>query len=384
MYDVFNRKTVANYIYQDGICKGYSIHLPKGVALWEKILNSLLECFGEEFDGIKIINTVPPMCNSKLLTNFYAEHFYRIENRIPCVNDRKSNKEYITTDALPYLVSKLNEADNLFSTYTVVRPRSFAVKPFLREEFIRYFQFIISFDENDMANGIEKIMKATNTFFERTRLSVTLVDRHSDSYYLKKSCFHSIWMNGNVESILQCGIIRKRFETMSGKDRIVVDIGGAQRLLASFIYANSDMYGLFLPYYMRDYDIIIRYNNKTEVINSFIKNVTDANYRVKLCPGDLSLKKIKKIAIEESAVAIVTQRMVNGNDFLTIYNRDMSKSDIVTDWDVTEWILKKYPILERLSYEKQYCVIRSRIIGDILYYKNGNKGYTIVREGLFN
>ena len=300
------------------------------------------------------------------------------------MNDRKSNKEYITTDALPYLVSKLNEADNLFSTYTVVRPRSFAVKPFLREEFIRYFQFIISFDENDMANGIEKIMKATNTFFERTRLSVTLVDRHSDSYYLKKSCFHSIWMNGNVESILQCGIIRKRFETMSGKDRIVVDIGGAQRLLASFIYANSDMYGLFLPYYMRDYDIIIRYNNKTEVINSFIKNVTDANYRVKLCPGDLSLKKIKKIAIEESAVAIVTQRMVNGNDFLTIYNRDMSKSDIVTDWDVTEWILKKYPILERLSYEKQYCVIRSRIIGDILYYKNGNKGYTIVREGLFN
>lgn len=383
MYSVFNRKTVANYISQDGICKGYSIHSPRGVKLWTLILNCLFECFCEEFGDIKIINSVPPMLTYDFLSEFYGDRFYRIENRIPKVN---INNEiaFITTDALPYLVSNLQYADAMFSTYTVVRPRSFAVKPYLREEFIRYFQFVIATDKNNVLDLIEKVEKAANSFFDKLRLSVVLVDRHSDSYYLKKSCFHSVWMNGNIESVLQCGILRKQFDTVSGDDRVVIDIGGAQRLLATFIYNNSDSYGLFLPHNLREYDVIIRKDKNTEVLEKFIKGVTAEGCRIQFGCEDIPLKKVRNKAIEESAVAIVAQRRVDGKEFLTVYNRDMTITNIYDDSDVIKWIANKYSILENYSYHKQASIIASKIANNKLYYKNEKKGYAIIENGLFN
>ena len=384
MYDVFNRKIVTDFIYQDGICKGYSIHFPRAVRLWNNLLNCLLECFSEEFSDIKIINNVPPMYGYDFLSNFYGKHFYRLENRIPTMIDDTNSKVFITTDALPYLTSKLNNSDAVFSSYTVVRPRSFAVKPFLREEFIRYFQFVIATDEKDLSVTINKIFNAANMFFNRTRIATVIVDRHSDSYYLKKSCYHSVWMNGNIESVLQCGILKKHFDTVSGTERVVIDIGGAQRLLATFIYNNSDKYGLFLPYHLRDYDIVVRADQNTKIIERFVKYAIAAGYRVKICPANLPLKKAKNIAVEESVLAVVAQRKVAGNDFLTIYNRDMSISNIHTDSEITEWIHNYCSALESLSYRKQKTIIDSKITNQVLYYKNEKKGYTVIQEGLFS
>lgn len=384
MYNVLNRKTVSDFIFQDEIYRGFSIHSPKGVALWEMLLNCLLECFDEELGDIKIIRCVPQIIRSDFLSDFYEDHFYRIENRIPCMKTDEGHPLFMTTDELPYLFSNLDKGNTLFSTYTVVRPRSFAVKPYLREEFIRYFQFLVSADVNELDDTIERVKNASVRFFERIRIPVVLVDRHSDSYYFKKSCFHSVWLNGNIESVLQCGILRKKTDASSGKGRAVIDVGGAQRLLASFIYANSDSYGLFLPYYLRDYDVIIRGGTQTKLTDTLTKSLRGIGGRIEFSPDSFQLKEIKRIAIEESAIAIAVPRKADGKEFLTIYNRDMTKSDLYSDHDVTEWITQKYKALEQLTYDKQTSMIRSRIRGEKLYFKNSHKSYTIVREGLFN
>ena len=383
MYEVFDRKAVSNYIFQDAICKGYSIHSPSAVSLWEMLLNNLLECFVEELGEIKVINTVPSLIDSNILTEFYGDYFYRIENRIPDFVDDEGNRRFITTDELPYLVSRLKQSDILFSAYTVVRPRSFAVKPFLREEFIRYFQFVISSDKMNIDKCIENIKRAAIRFFKQIRVSVILVDRNSDSYYSKKSCFHSVWMNGNIESVLQCGILRKRFDSLSGKDRIIIDIGGAQRMLASFIYTNSDMHGLFLPYHMRNVDIIIRSNKKTNILNKFEKIVSAVDCRLKIIYDNMPLKKIKKMAIAESVLAIVVQRVSEGKEFLTVYNRDMTKTDIYIDRNIEEWIKHKYNIIENLPYDKQVAIINSQVDEKNSNFRKGNKSYSIIKEGLF-
>ena len=383
MYEVFNRKTVSNYIFQDAICKGYSIHSLSAVSLWEMLLNSLLECFADELGEIKVINTVPSLIDSNVLTEFYGEHFYRIENRIPNFDDDKGNRQFIITDELPYLVSRLKQSDKVFSAYTVVRPRSFAVKPFLREEFIRYFQFVISSDKMNIDKCIGNIKRAAIRFFKQVRISVVLVDRHSDSYYLKKSCFHSAWMNGNIESVLQCGILRNHFDSVSGKDRIIIDVGGAQRMLASFIYTNSDTHGLFLPYHMRKVDIIIRSDRKTDILSKFEKIVSGVGCRIKVIYDDMPLKKIKKMAIAESAIAIVVQRVSEGKEFLTVYNRDMTKTDIYIDCNIGEWIKQKYNVIENLAYDKQISIINSQIDEKKTTLRKGNKCYSIIKDGLF-
>ena len=157
MYENFDRSIVSKYIYQDEIYKGFSVHSVKALALWEKLLNCLLDNFMEDYHDLKTIQVIPQISNIDFLEDFYGDYFYRIKNRIPSFSDDNGNRRFITTDALPYLVSSLNIGDEVFSTYTVVRPRSFAVKPFLREEFIRYFQFVIASDESDILRNIDKI-----------------------------------------------------------------------------------------------------------------------------------------------------------------------------------------------------------------------------------
>lgn len=384
LYNVFDRKAISKFISQDAICKGYSIHLPNGRNIWEALINCLLDCFYAEFGDIKIIDTVPQISESSKLLDFYGDHFDRIENRIPCICNVNGNKVFATTDALPYLYSKLYLSNYLFSTYTVVRPRSFAVKPFLREEFIRYFQFVFAIEECDLRCSIDKIRTATIRFFERIRIPVVLVDRHSDSYYLKKSCFHSVWANLNIESVLQCGILRKSFDYGSGYKKRVIDIGGAQRLLASFIYVNSDSHGLFLPYYMRNFDIIIKSPKKSAILDEFVRCVNNVGGRINYVSSDLSLRVIRRIAIKESALAIVVQRVIDGKVFLTIYNRDMTKSEVVTIADVEDWIAKKYNLIERMPSDLQNSIICSRIKEGKLYLRKGSKNYKIINDGLFN
>lgn len=384
MYNILNRKIVSDFINQDAICKGYSIHTKKALVLWELLLNCLLECFSEEFDDIKIINTVPQIVESEFLTGFYEDRFCRIENRIPNYKDSHDKKIYIATDELPFLFSNLDKGDALFSAYTVVRPRAFAVKAYLREEFIRYFQFVISTNEKTLDEVIEKIHKAAIRFFKQIRISIVLVDRHSDSYYAKKSCFHAVWLNGNIESVLQCGILKKRFKNDMGENKVVIDVGGAQRLLASFIYANSDSYGLFLPHCMRNYDIIVSCTENSEILDEFIKEANNVGCRVKSLFNVSSTKKVKHSAIEENALAIVVQRKIDGEDFLTVYNRDMTKSDVFLAQDIKEWFKQKYKSLEQLTCAIQTDMINSRIRGNKLFFKNGNSSYEVINDGLFN
>lgn len=383
IYQVFSREIVSDFIIQDAICKGYSIHSSKALVLWELLLNRLLECFSEELGEIKIVNTVPQIIISDFLTDFYRDRFCRIEDRIPRYKEEQDEKSYIATDELPFLFSNLDKGNTLFSAYTVVRPRAFAVKPYLREEFIRYFQFVISADENSLDDVIRRIQNAACRFFEKIRVSVVLVDRHSDSYYEKKSCFHAVWLNGNVESVLQCGILKKRFESASGKSKVVIDVGGAQRLLASFLYANSDSYGLFLPYDMRDYDVVVSGGEKTEVLDAFIKEAEKVGCRIKLQCDHLPLKKGKRSAIEESALALVAKRKIGGKDFLTVYNRDMTKTDFCSPCDIKKWFEEKYRDLEQRTCEIQTEKIQSKIKDGKLYYKSGDSSYEVIEDGLF-
>lgn len=382
-YNICNGKITPEYIINDAICKGFPIHTPKAKAIWEMLLNCLLESIREEFDALQIIYTLPHILPTQYLAGFYNDRFSRIEERIPYFINEEGVKMSVLTDALPYLFSKLDEGNVLFSTYTVVRPRSFGVKPFLRDEFIRYFQFVISLDEKKLDKNLEKIEKAIFRFFDHIRIPVVKVNRHSDSYYLKKSCLHALWMNGNVESVLQCGILRKRYESNSANGKIVIDVGGAQRLLATFIYNNSDTHGLFLPHHLRDFDIIIRSDQTTELLDLFTESVSGIGGRLKYVPEHLPLNKIKRMAITESAIAIVVKRIVDNRNFLTIYNRDMTLTNLYSNQDVADWISQKYDIMERMPFEQQQKQIYSRINQNELYFKT-NKHYPLIKNGLFN
>ena len=382
-YKIFNGKIISEYILKDAICKGFAIHTPSARAIWEMLLNNLLDNIRKEFETVQIVRFQPQIVPTEFLADFYNDRFSRIEDRIPNFTNDQGIKMSVITDALPFLFSKLNEGNVLFSTYTVVRPRVFGLKPFLRDEFIRYFQFEVTSDENNLDENLEKLEKAIFQFFDNIRIPIVKVDRHSDSYYLKKSCLHALWMNGNVESVLQCGILRKRYKSKSANGKIVIDVGGAQRLLATFIYNNSDIHGLFLPHHLRDYDIIIRSDRATELLDLFTKSVCGIGGRLKYVPENLSLSKIKRMAISESVIAIAVKRIVNNQEFLTIYSRDMTATNLYSDQDVTEWVSKKYRILERIPFEQQQKQIMSRINQDKLYFKT-NKYYTLIKNGLFN
>lgn len=382
LYTIYNKRIISEYLLKDAICKGFSIHTPKALSIWEMLLNCLLECFHNEFGEISIVRTLPQTTPIQFLEDFYNDRFNRIEERIPYYTNRQGERMSVVTDALPYLFSKLGDSEVLFSTYTVVRPRTFGVKALLRDEFIRYFQFIITADVNSREELLNKLGNAISSFFYKTRIAYVAVDRHSDSYYLKKSCMHALWLNGNIESILQCGIIKKREDSMRANGKIVIDVGGAQRLLAMFIYNNSDSFGLFLPYSLRDYDIIIRAEHKTDILKFYAENASSMGCRIKYVPEDLSLNKVKEIAISDSAIAIVVKRKVNEKNFITIYNRDMTSSDLFSNEDVMEWISHKAYFLEKNLYQQQQIQIQSKIVNDNLYYKK-NKYYRLIKKGIF-
>lgn len=382
-YTICNNRIISEYLLKDAFARGFTIHTPKARAIWEILLNNLIEKISEEFGTIRIVRFQPQTIPTDFLADFYNDRFSRIEERIPNFINEQGAKMSVTTDALPYLFSKLDEDNVLFSTYTVVRPRKFGLKSLLRDEFIRYFQFVISSDENNLDENLVKLEKALFRFFDDIRIPVVNVDRHSDSYYSKKSCLHALWMNGNVESVLQCGILKKRQELNSAKGRVVIDVGGAQRLLATFIYNNSDVHGLFLPHHLRECDIIIRSELTSDLLNSFTNSLRIIGGRPKFVSEHLPLRKIKRMAISESAIAIVVKRIVNKQEFLTIYNRDLTVTNLYSNCDISEWISNKYSSIEKAPFERQQEQISARVDHDKLIFKS-NKCYMIIKNGLFN
>ena len=89
------------------------------------------------------------------------------------------------------------------------------------------------------------------------------------------------------------------------------------------------------------------------------------------------------MAIAESVLAIVVQRVSEGKEFLTVYNRDMTKTDIYIDRNIEEWIKHKYNIIENLPYDKQVAIINSQVDEKNSNFRKGNKSYSIIKEGLF-
>lgn len=384
LYNLFNKNIFSDYFLKDVVYKGYPLHMPRAIEIWEMLLNSLLASIREEFGKVQIVTDLPQTIPTRYLSIFYNDRFNRIEERIPNFTNKQGDKISIMTDALPYLFSKLEEGDVFFSTYNVVRPRNIGVKPLLRDEFIRYFQFVISSNNNSLAQNIEKLEKAIRRFFYNVRISTITVDRHSDSYYLKKSCLHATWINGNIESVLQCGILKKQYELKSGETKSVIDVGGAQRLLATFIYNNSDIHGLFLPHHLRDYDIIIRSEHMNDALLRFCKYVCNMGCKLKYIPENVPLKRIKRIAISASAIAIVVKRTIANHEFLTIYNRDMTVTNLYSNIDIENWFSKKYNAIEMFPYVQQTSHIMSRVYQNELYLRKTKKCYTINSNGLFN
>lgn len=89
-------------------------------------------------------------------------------------------------------------------------------------------------------------------------------------------------------------IVKKKIDSASEKDKFVIDVGGAQRMLATFIYANSDSQGLLLPYDMRTVDIIIRIGVETTILKAFERIVASFGCRVKRVNGNKKFNEMKK------------------------------------------------------------------------------------------
>lgn len=379
---VFNNKYISSFIIPNEICKGFSIHSLQGIIIWEKILNTLIGSFEKEFSKVSIVKNLPVTCDIKLLKSFYGDKFYRISDRIPFYVDYNHKKKQIITDELPFLSRYVAEKKCIFATYSVVRPRSFAVKTFLREEFIRYFQIIVSFKDDEKKLILDKISKALTMFFEKLNINVVLVDRASDSYYEKKSCYHAVWLNGHIESILQCGLLKNK---STKNDKFLIDIGGAQRLLATFLFANSDSSGLYLPKFFRDFDVMLVSKKHSNFLDQIIKCCNESDIRVlkndKL--GIVPINKIKFIAKQNSLNAILIQRIVENKEFITIYTRDNAKTDIYTIKDLQVWINRTYYDIENESQAMQKEIIDSHIHKNKLYPTESYKSYNIISEGLF-
>ena len=141
------RSEIEKYIYPNYFSKGYPLLTPKINDIWADILNILIECFEKEFKDIKIVNTLPLTYDINFLSKFYGKYFNKIEEMIPRYQKDDNKEKALLTDKLPVVVNYINnkKIDNLISTYTVVRPRSFGLRTYLYEEFIRYFQLIILF-----------------------------------------------------------------------------------------------------------------------------------------------------------------------------------------------------------------------------------------------
>lgn len=65
--------------------QGYSVHSAVAISVWEKLLNCLIECFTNELGEIELLDKLPMLIDSKILIDFYGEHFYRIKDRIPSI-----------------------------------------------------------------------------------------------------------------------------------------------------------------------------------------------------------------------------------------------------------------------------------------------------------
>ena len=127
------RSEIEKYIYPNYFSKGYPLLTPKINDIWADILNILIECFEKEFKDIKIVNTLPLTYDINFLSKFYGKYFNKIEEMIPRYQKDDNKEKALLTDKLPVVVNYINnkKIDNLISTYTVVRPRSFGLRTYL-------------------------------------------------------------------------------------------------------------------------------------------------------------------------------------------------------------------------------------------------------------
>ena len=389
-YGLHNEKLLASYIYPNFLFKGYSLHTSEINEIWTNVMNILIECIEEKIGSVSIVNTLPSFCNAKELSIFYGNYFHRIEDRIPSFLGNNNEKYFLVTDKLPFAAKYLRERNikGLFTTYTVVRPRSFALKPFLREEFIRYFQLIVSSKSKDKQRFITEIYSALSEFFKRINLHVVLANRPSESYYEKKSCFYAIWPNKRVVSVLQCGLLREEVvKTIfsSNDNSFILDIGGAQRLMASWLYANSDIYGIIYPEDFRKYDIMLSMKKRTKMNDQVIELCKKRNLRV-LVDDSLGTKKINRIrniAYKEGAWALLIQRIYNGEEFYNVFFRNGKSIKINSINKVNKWLTLLSDSIKNEAIESQKQIFKNQIQNGILFPSMNNKGLSIINEGLF-
>ena len=327
------RSEIEKYIYPNYFSKGYPLLTPKINDIWADILNILIECFEKEFKDIKIVNTLPLTYDINFLSKFYGKYFNKIEEMIPRYQKDDNKEKALLTDKLPVVVNYINnkKIDNLISTYTVVRPRSFGLRTYLYEEFIRYFQLIISTDKLEKKEFTRKIKSSLEEFFRKINLEVILAGRISESYYSNKSTFFSIWLDDRITDILQCGLLRKNVVdsifTSDKKIRFVMDIGGSQRLITAWIYANSDKLGLKFPKAMRQYDILLEVKSPTELSQKIMNYCKENKIRV-LFDESLGKKKINKIrnlGYSQSVDILLLQRNRDGKEFYEVFYRNGDK-----------------------------------------------------------
>lgn len=329
------KSEIEKYIYPNYFAKGYPLLTTKVNEIWANILNILINCFEKEFNDITIVNNLPLTYDMTFVSRFYGKYFKKIEEMIPTYINDNNVKKVLLTDKLPAVVSYLkdNKLDNLIATYSVVRPRSFGLRTYLYEEFIRYFQMIVSTEQYNEREFTQKIRKALEEFFSRINLHVVLCGRISESYYSKKSTYFSVWLDNRITDILQCGLLRKNVVEsiyILDKPRLIMDIGGTQRLITAWIYANSDKFGLKFPREMRQYDILLEVKQETEINKKILELCKEKGYRVLLDKslGKQKINKIRNLGYSQSVDILLLQRIQGKKEFYNLYYRDGRKITI--------------------------------------------------------
>lgn len=384
------RSEIEKYIYPNFFSKGYPLITIKLNEIWAKMLNILINCFEKEFGNISVVNTLPLTSNMDLLSRFYGKYFNKLEDQIPVFIDSNNDKKVLLTDKLPLAVNYLknNKIDNLITTYTVVRPRSFGLQTYLYEEFIRYFQLLISTVKYDEDEYTKKIRNALTDFFKKINLYVVLGGRPSESYYVKKSTFFSVWFDNRITDILQCGLLRESVVEsvyISNKSRLIMDIGGSQRLITSWLYANSDSIGLKFPYEMRQYDILFAIKETTVMSKKVVELCENKNFRI-LIDQSLGKKKfnqIKNLGYNESVDVLILQRKENGKEFYNVFFRD-GKTETVDSIAKIEFLLSKlHKMYDNILMNKQGETFKKYVEGINISPSTYFGRLPIVNEGIF-
>lgn len=358
--------------------------------LWSDIMNVFIECIEDYVGPVSIDNALPSYCNIEDLENFYGNYFYRIKDRMPTFIGHENERCVLITDKLPFVTKHLCKQDTsiLLSTYTVVRPRSFALKPFLREEFIRYFQIVISSKRVNKEITLVKIKNALLAFFKRINLHVVLVNRPSKSYYESKSCFYAVWPNGTSVSILQCGVLQHDVSKIflpSGDDSFILDIGGAQRLLASWIYANSDTKGIIFPEEFRSDDIVFAAKSQNDINDCFIDALAKHKIRVS-CDYSLgvrSIGKIKRSAYDKSVYALFIQRCIGDKYFYVVFFRNGESVTINSISELDKFIRLKGESKKNVTITSQIKLLDKCTKREMFYPKPNGNSFDLINEGLF-